>query len=619
MNQKILDVVMEFEEIHSKLSREISLLQVVNEGEDLTKTYVAYYRDSRKELIEILKKFFLEESRNDFVTLFGVYCNFYLKRDFHQFLPEEDFGVSELWNVIIDDEFQKYLSLIQQGIDKQQEEFFEDALQIFGEYSLPHLYLFVFAAQKYDLAVDDSTSEDKKQFLKSIQDHYNKMDLVLREYSLGIGKFVLKNFALACNKNFLPYVKTVDTYSELALCANGFAKLYYFESCERLFPKFMNDFLQVLAGKQHFRSEDLIIKIPPLVFSAPLYVLDKLLNEYFHNDDIKFSRPAPITWRNCSMPFYVDAFRDLYLKIPLKISNAGSFLLDQMEKLRLKSQRDELIADFTHTCKNLNATNLGRIAESLLKMESEQEKNWGRALLLEFARKDTLNKKVTMLNMRYEGDSKKLVETLEESLADESNGIRIAEVLQMTALYCFVEFFYDEDGSDAKRMRKRTRNLWKDRDAKKISFENEVIFNQKNCIDWMMENGFYLQINIDGRWQKIFLQRNDYAEVFFRDIFLEMIKNFLKYGEVAEPVEINLHSDESTLKISMRNLIAPKFTKDFKKSTNRGLIAMNNTLEILYIGKGLNVPKKSVRYSQDDNFFVIELLMPAEIFLKGDR
>lgn len=611
MNQKIYDAAKEFEEIYSKLSTEISILQVFNEGKDLKEAYEAYYRNSRKELLEFLKKFFREESSNDFVTLFGVYCNFYLKRSFHRILPEDDFGISELWAIITYEDFQKYLSLIQQGIDKQQENFFEDALKIFEEYSLPHLYLFVFAAQKYDLVADDNSSEEQKQFLESAQDHYNKMDSTLREYSLGVGKFIFKSAQPSDDRNLLPFVKAVDVYSELVLYAIGGGALNPLFGVH-FFPDQFVKYLQILTGKQ--LSELTNLEMETKNIYSPLYRLDALLKEVFHDENIKLSRIVPVEWRDAQPPFNIA-----YLKIPLKISNAGRFLLDQMEKTRLKSQRDELIADFTHTCKNLNATNLGRIAESLLKMESEQEKNWGRALLLEFARKDTLNKKITMLNMRYEGDSKKLVKILEESLADEGNGIGISEVLQMTALYCFVEFFYDEDGPDAERMRKRTRNLWKDHDAKKFSFENEVIFNQKNCIDWMTENDFHLQINMDERWQKIFLQRNDYAEVFFRDIFLEMIKNFLKYGEVTEPVELNLHSDESTLKISMRNLIAPKFTKAFKKSTNRGLIAMNNTLEILYIGKGLSVPEKSVRYSQDENFFVIELLMPAEIFLKGGK
>lgn len=625
MNQKIFNAVIKFGEIHSELLREISLLQVVNEGEDLTGTYVAYYHDSRKELLAVLKNFFINENCNDFVTLFGAYCNFYLKMDFHQILLEEDFGVSELWNVITDDEFQKYLLLIQQGIDKQQENFFEDALKLFGEYSLPHLYLFVFAAQKYDLAVDDSTFEGKKQILESIQDHYNKMDSALREYSLGIGKFVLKSFELAYNKNFLPYVKTVDTYSELALYANGFAKLYYFESFERLFPKFMNDFLQVLAGKQHFRSKDLIIKIPSLVFSAPLYVLDKLLNEYFHDDDIKFSRPAPISWRNCSMPFYVNAFRDLYLKIPLKISNAGSFLLDQMEKLKLQNEKlklqekqEKLVAGFTHRYKNLRATQLGNIAQSLLRMEDEQEKNWGRALLLEQARKETMNKEVTMLTLHYEGNVAKLVNILIDSLADDDEGIGISAVLQTATLNCFVEFFYGKKG-DPPRMRARVKDLWSDLDAKKISFEREVIFDKKICIEWMKENGFQLQIEIDERWQKISLREDDYAEVFFRDIFLEMLKNFLKYGKVTEPVKLKLYSDANTLKISMKNLIATKFADDLKESTNKGLVTMDDTLKSLYEGKSLRIPEYCVNCIQSNETFFIELKMPAEIFLKGEN
>ena len=607
MNQKIFDAASEFRKIAD-----------FDDDKFKEKDYAIA---ARKQMLDMLRKFFAEETREEFVTLFGIYCNHYIRCYLHQILLEKDFGVSELWDVISDENFQKYLLLIQHGIFEQNDQDFFDALEIFDEYSLPHLYLFVFSAKLFDSLKD---SNNNKVCIEFMQEHYNKMNVGLREYVLG-AKFIRENHNPALDENPLPYVKAVDKQQDFVF--NSIKSMM--PSCSTLRSKFKEMFFSFpsnqlqLSIKNPVELVKLLTDMVPMIMK--LEVLEKIFNpENTPEEDFGISYDIEEDesdnrrdWRD--VDFLV--FRVIYLNIPVKISNTGSFLLDQMEKLRFKSQRDDLIADFTYTCKNLNATNLGVIAESLLKMESEQEKKWGRALLLEFARKDTLNKKVTMLNMCYEGDSKKLVETLEESLADEGNGIGILEVLQMSALYCFVEFFYDEGGpeagSDARRMRKRTRNLWKDHDAKKFSFENEVIFNQKNCIDWMTENDFHLQINIDERWQKICLQRNDYAEVFFRDIFLEMIKNFLKYGEVAEPVEINLHSDESTLKISMSNLIAPTFTKDFKKSTNRGLIAMNNTLEILYIGKGLNVPNKSVRCSQDENFFVIELLMPAEIFLKG--
>lgn len=621
MNQKILDVVMEFEEIHSELLRDISLLQVVNKGENLTETYVAYYRDSRKELIEILKKFFLEESRNDFVTLFGVYCNFYLKRDFHQILPEEDFGVSELWNVIIDDEFQKYLSLIQQGIDKQQENFFEDALQICGEYSLPHLYLFVFAAQKYDLATGSESSNEQKKFLESAQTHYNKMNLSMREYSLGIGKFVFKS-AQSDDRNLLPFVKAVDIYSELVIYATGFGAMNPLFSFDPFLDKLV-EYLQILTGKQLTEKqrsdfENLKYELKGITCSS-LQRLDKLLNVVFCDENINLSK-TPAEWRNALPPFNLA-----YLKIPLKVSNAGRFLLDQMEKLKLQDEKlklqekqQKLVAGFTHRYKNLRATQLGNIAQSLLRMEDEQEKNWGRALLLEQARKETMNKEVTMLTLHYEGNAVKLVNILIDSLADDDEGVDISAVLQTTALNCFVEFFYAKKG-DSPRMRARVKELWSDLDEKKISFEREVIFDKRNCIDWMKENDFQLQIEIDERWQKISLQEDDYAEVFLRDIFLEMLKNFLKYGKVTEPVELKLYSDANTLKISMKNLIATKFADDLKESTNKGLITMDDTLKSLYEGKSLRIPECCVNCVQSDKTFFIELKMPTEIFLKGEN
>ncbi len=615
MNQKIFDAAQNFEEIYWEMSHEINILQAVNEGEDLTETYAAYYRDSRKKLLEVLKKFFLEESRNDFVTLFGVYCNFYLKRSFQQILPEEDFGVSELWAVIADENFQKYLSLIQQGIDKQQENFFEDALKIFDEYSLPHLYLFVFAAQKYDLAADDNSSEEQKQFLESAQAHYNKMDSTLREYSLGIGKFIFRNVNPSDDRNLLPFVKAVDVYSELVLYAVEAGAL---DPLGMGFsPNYFVKYLQILTGKQRSDFANLIEESSGAI-CPPLQRLNILLEKIFRDENVKLSKIAPAAWRDAQPPFNIA-----YLKIPLKISNAGRFLLDQMEKLRLQRERDKiwasknkLVKEFTHRYKNLQANRLGEIAESLLQMEDEQEKLWGRALLLELARKETLTKEAAMLNLRYNDKVAELTSLLKNSLAD-GDGTGIADVLQTAFLYCFIEVFYDYDRkySDAQKMRDGLERLWNDIDDKKISFEREVIFNKKICIEWLKENGFALQIDIDNRWKKISLQRNNYADVFLRAIFVEMFKNFLKHGEVEKPVELKFHSDEKSLRVSMRNFISA--AKKLKGATRYGLSSMDETLKTLYVGEALPVPAKCVRYSQDEKFFFTELEMPAEIFLTG--
>ena len=109
--------------------------------------------------------------------------------------------------------------LIQEGIYKQREKCFESALKVkeFKGYSLPHLYLFIFAVQKYDKAVGEDKRFFKKQkdLLGGIYEHYSKMNSALREYALGAGEFVVcENFNPAVDENFLPYVKSVDFFQD---------------------------------------------------------------------------------------------------------------------------------------------------------------------------------------------------------------------------------------------------------------------------------------------------------------------------------------------------------------------------------------------------------------------
>ena len=557
MNEKIFNAALEFEKIQTELNKQISLLEIMAEGRNSDKEYLGCHFDSREKMLEVMLKFFKEEPSDNFVTLFGIYCNHYIKYDYHQVLPEKDFGISKLWSVMADENFQEYLSLIREGIYIQQEKSFEDALEIFQEYSLSHLYLFIFAAQKYDLAADEdrTNSDEQKESLAALYEHYNKMNSGLREYALGAGKFVFKSSNLANNRNLLPYVKAVDPYNEFVLYATRCAGVEVFDA--RSFLGRVLYYFKVLTGKQPPDIEYLCKKLSGA--TAPRYMIDALLKELFPDDNIKLSGDISTEWRDCRYFFEFNffEFKLIYLKIPLRISNAGSFLLDQMEKLRLQRERDKireskdnLVQDFTHRYKNLQATRLGEIAESLLRMEDEQEKIWGRALLLEQARKETLNKEAAMLNLRYNDRAAELTLLLKKSLANADDGENIADVLQTAFLYCFIEFFYDYDrkDNDAAKMRKNLSQLWNDINDKKISFEREVIFDKKTCIDWFKENDLDLQIDInDERWQKISLQRKNYAEVFLRAIFVEMFKNFLKHGKVMKPLELKFHSDASTL------------------------------------------------------------------------
>ena len=657
MNKKIYEVAKEFEKIFQKSMSEIQELGSKT-GNIPQEKYNEYPFNDRKQMLDMLKKFFAEETRNDFVTLFGIYCNFYIKKNYHLVLSGENFGISELWDVITDDKFQKYLLLIQQGIFEQKEKFFKDALKIkeFKGYSLPHLYLFVFAVQKYDKAADEDNRSSKKQkeYLDTIYSHYNKMNHDLREYALGTGKFVEReNFNPALDENFLPYVKAVDFFQDFTFdVIRGALPSYtiyrnFHDRCEIYrvvntlkkgydeFKKIVqDDFEKYPEAKNIFDSifglldviyppENNLTEEQSLEFFIAQNTLKEkldLLSRLFLDDDSgKFKKElasairsgVPQEWRDDDVP----AHRAAYLKIPVRISNAGSFLLDQIEKLKLQKKRDELVRDFTHRYKNLKATRLGEIAESLLKMEDEQEKKWGRELLLEQARKETLTKEAAMLHMRYSGDIDRLIKSLKNSLSDDGEGI--SEILQMTALNCFVEFFYDETGDDAEVMREQVKRLWTNLDDKKISFERQVIFDKKNTLDWLKENGFLLKIKVDECWQKISLNRNDYAEIFLRAIFLEMLKNFLKHGESEKPLELIFHSDENILRVSMRNSISE--AKNLIPSTKYGLKSMDETLKTLYAGQGVPVPENCVRYSQDDELFITELEMPAEIFLKGEK
>ena len=637
---------MEFEKIFK------SSMEKMQNAEITPKKIAAYASDDRKKMLDNLRIFFINEDRDDFVTLFGIYCNFYIKGNYHQVLSEKDFGISELWDSITDENFQKYLLLIQEGIYNQTEENFKQALKIFKEYSLPRLYIFIYAAKNFDLA---KTECEKNSAAKIMQNNYDKMNPGLREYVLGEGKFKRKILNPALDENFLPYVKALDFFQDFVFNLTSGIMSYYstYKNFQEAyaFDKVVNKFKGIYEIFQKNARED-FEKFPALkslfdnffntIFPPQPQLTEQQQQQFLmaHNvitkkldylercflsdsDQIQTELESAIRlnvsveWRDNS----AVAYRLAFLEIPLRISNAGSFLLDQMEKWRLQKEKDkiqkkkdEFVSDFTHRYKNLQATRLGEIAESLLKIENEEEKKWGRMLLLELARKETLTKEASMLYMRYNEQVVELVESLKKSLKDDGDSIK--DILETAALNCFTEFFYDDEGKDVEKMKYQAKRIWDNLDDKRVSFEKEVLSANKKCIEWMLANGLHFQIDVDERWQKIFLRSNDYAEIFLRSIFLEMLKNFLKHGEIEKPVELKLYSDENILRILMRNSIDSE--KDVTKKDSHGLSSMNLTLKTLYRGQNLEAPKKCVRYSQGDDFFITELEMPAEIFLKKE-
>lgn len=155
-----------------------------------TEVVLKVAKSKRDKMIEILNQFYNEhyqtrEGVDDFITLFGVYCNYYILYGLHLILKEDDFGTSKIFENISDDSLKKYLSLIRSGICAQDAAQFEDATKINTNYSLAHFYLFLICLRQY---WSSSYDVDKE---KELLAHYKAIkNEELRKYAVGRSEFI---------------------------------------------------------------------------------------------------------------------------------------------------------------------------------------------------------------------------------------------------------------------------------------------------------------------------------------------------------------------------------------------------------------------------------------------
>lgn len=163
-------------------------------------------KSDRDKMIEILNQFYKEHYENsegvdDFITLFGVYVNYYVLCGLHLILKEGDFGTTEIFENIADDSLKEYLSLMRLGICEQNTAHFEKAAEKNEYYSLAHFYLFLSCLRKY---WSQSDLEPEKELLR----HYKAIrNEEFRKYAVGLSDFVTRdNITIyAFKTNFQPF------------------------------------------------------------------------------------------------------------------------------------------------------------------------------------------------------------------------------------------------------------------------------------------------------------------------------------------------------------------------------------------------------------------------------
>lgn len=600
----------------------------------------------RKKMLAILREFYCSQNLNDFVTLFAVYCNHYIRYNLHQCLEDEDFGISALWNVITDGNLRRYLSLIREGISERKVGCFQQAVAICSGYSLPYLYLFLDVAEEFF----GNNQKEKEETIVSL---YDNMDSELQKYVLGKSEFITIGENPAVDENPLPYLCLVS-YSEdvvrammphyakfkniLGLDEGNPSFINFIESISRFMKESISD-----AKRQEMADLDLhwqIIfekleglldnqigtKLERLKASLEEEEFEALLEEWgIEQEEEEDAEEEPERLKDGSL-----AERLVYLNIPTQIlsttrESSGNLFDSLVSQTKLKAERDiaikqknAIVSEFSHTYSNMKATSLYEMAQTLLNNDNVEYKNMGRRLLLEYGIKQSLTKDVYMLKLKFEQQAEKLQRLLKDSKADfTEEHDTIFNIMNAALVLCLLRVFYDSGDQGAKLIRTQLKKHCASLNALRDYFEQQVIFAGNDCLALLQDKGFIFAVQCSEAWQSICLQKESYAAIFLRSIFAELFINLLKYADTTKPIKINLSvNPQMTEYLRLEVINAVK--QDVESLSGVGLIAKNEMLKLINLGEvegKLSVANFVQADENEQGEFITSIDLRADLFV----
>lgn len=632
MNERIMEAVREIEGIRDAMGKDYQWENATGEmvenwqyfdEDDTPEESVPKERaiKDRAKMLDVLRHFYRTYAvdfygMDDFVTLFGVYCNHYIRFNLHRAIPNEDyFGISALWDTVTDVKLQEYLCLLQQGIFKGFDEFlngtnyFLKADDMFSEsYSLPNLYMFIYFTKVWLKCEEDDKQSIEEIMLVCLEDMSNG----LRDYCCGSSPFLRPVKYGGEDQNPLPYIRYCNMNehraTSLAIKMSD-AILTIKEKLEK--------------GVKNNRFDETYDEVfNELDFRMALYNAVegangvKDLRSDMDSDKIEF---VPQEWRDEDGIIY----RLNFLSIPCLLDwgeNVFSFLTNLMldhqsairEKETIQQEKDEIVQDFSHTYQNMRATSLYNMAKKLLNKPDAEDRKLGRTALLEYTRKETLTKDVYMMKLKYERNTEKLRSILRQSCTYPSPETHmIHNVLHQAILMCLVNAFYDQGTENSRRMRSHLKDLWSDWKETILDFEKSIIFQGEDCLIWLREHDIQLYVAEGVDWQSIGFFQNGYAAVMLRNILTELLVNMFKYGGLRQSIYLTFATNGQAITIEMEN-----YLPDGKHETSNSQVGIHSMAKMLHVlwGEEPEEGNERLTATYEGGKFYICLSLPKAVF-----
>lgn len=639
-----------FNEYKSKYEdREVSIDSYYKEDDILNRPTIPKDRilEDRTKMIKVLSDFYkCNNDKEDFVTLFGIYCNTYIRYNLHQVLSEKDFGISELFESIEDNDMKKYLSLIQKGIYNQDILYFENAIEINEElknYSLPYFYLFIDSIRKYcSFKYNQKFLDSEKKFVESLNRYIKPY---IEENTDNINNYFNKinenrNIDNIDSSSFSSFFSKINTeWHDYLLGKREKNKLLNNNVDETPLPylivlnderEFLDNIIKSFCRYRSRYYKKINIEKLDITDKENLYKklkddLKEISNEVKENqvniNDEKIKKSL------LNSDFIED--RLLYLGIPSIVFqfNFFSIILKQSELYKensdIRDKKDKVVTAFAHSYRNAQATTLYDLAKILLKKDIKEDRKIGSLILLEYLKQESLTAEVNMMKISYDNSDNELREILRNSLDDynSDNKLGIDDVINNALMFCFINVFYN--GIDKYKFIRSDlkQTIWNNNPLSfyKDDFQKNVIFEEKYALDWLLNNGFNFDFYMSKDWKLISLKPNNYAFTYLKNIFQELFLNILRHGNLNKLIKINLDSQEDRLVIFTKNYINPDELINNSYESNirvrEGLNSFAETLPKLYKNKDEISAKSCFIPNKEGDVFSLRIEIPKNVFI----
>ena len=554
-------------------------------------------------LLEILKNAYLNSKNNkcidDFVIIFAMFCNLYIKAGFHlrgNIKKSINKIAYRLENIIDDKRLLEYLELIYAGIIFNNRECFVEALEIFPQYQLPYLYLFIKTAKKAIYSYD-------KELDKLMEYYYSKLNCEMQQYAIGQGEYIRESSNPAIDENLLPYILFEKRRDKVVR-----ALISCFDSCEK---KIIKD---VKFEKIDFTDGRYLLQ--PFVIKY-LESMTKMVNEKLKYEEFNFnlgtvfekmkilsSMDKDRSERGCEdeeeiSELYLEELQGLRLiglGLPVEIEASREVFMGRLEIVKLNNSLEKAIADknalinkHAHNWKHIiYPETVKNIAD---KLYARGDFEYANKLFHAYNSQSLLQQDLNLLQLQYTSTPEEYQKAFKKTiyLVEDERGVGILNVFK-NALQTVLFRLIMEEVDTRYSIIALKNNMFSsvNREVLRDSYVESFVVQSNakvSVIDWFSKNIYPITISLDDCWNDVKFKPNDIAFAQITEVFIDLLHNALNYGVKSKDGYIQISfekeviGDESIYLCTIKN----PCEKDsaFSEGSGQGLRSIYEVVEKL--------------------------------------